>query len=185
MDHPQNHHLRTFLLIQLIKRKQPRLASMIEASKPLSVREMFELIYESQTVIAGQMYETFIKNKLDAILLPGFASCAPKLGQIGKLQYCFSFNSSWNSIAYPVGSLPVTTVMRGQTEFEDEFNDFYTNGIRSALKDSEGMPVGIQIAAVPKKDENILYIMKILEDKLHFREKNICPVLTENLQKKA
>ena len=47
------------------------------------------------------------------------------------------------------------------------------------------MPVGIQIAAVPKKDENILYIMKILEDKLRFREKNICPVLTDNLQKKA
>ena len=53
------------------------------------------------------------------------------------------------------------------------------------MKDSEGMPVGIQIAAIPKKDENILYIMKILEEKLRFREKHICPVLTDSMGKKA
>ena len=86
---------------------------MIYASKPLTVKEMFELIYESQTLVSRQVYETFVKNKLDAIILPGFASAAPKLGNIGKLQYCFAFNSSWNVIAYPVGSLPVTTIMRG------------------------------------------------------------------------
>lgn len=151
---------------------------MIEASRPLSVRQIFELIYESQTIVARQVYEMFVTNKLDAVIFPGFASVSPKLGQMGKLQYCFAFNSSWNVISYPVGSLPVTTVQQGETEFEDEYNDFYTNGIRSAMKDSLGMPVGIQIAALPQKDENILYVMKTLEEQIKFREKFTCPVLT-------
>ena len=42
--------------------------------------------------------------------MPAFSTPAPKLGTVGKLQYCGAFSASWNVIEYPVGSLPVTTV---------------------------------------------------------------------------
>ena len=71
---------------------------------------MFQLIYEAQTQISRQVFEVFSRNKLDAVLMPGFATAAPKSGTIGTLQYCFSFNTPWNVIAYPTGALPVTTV---------------------------------------------------------------------------
>ena len=83
---------------------------MLELSKPLSVRQIFEMIYESQNIIARQIFEVFSRNKLDAVVTPGFPTAPPKLGTIGKLQYCLAFNTPWNVIAYPAGTLPATTV---------------------------------------------------------------------------
>lgn len=94
--------------------------------------------------------------------MPGFVTPAPKLGTTGKLQYCLGFQTPWNVLGYPVGALPVTTVEHGETDFKDRYNDFYTNNIRSTLKGSEGMPVGVQVGALPKNEEKILYVMKQL-----------------------
>ena len=98
-----------------MRKRQPRLCKVIEASGPLSVRQVFEKIYEYQTVKARSIYEIFCRNKLDAIILPGFGSATPKLGSIGKLQYCFSLTVPFNVLAYPVGNLPVTVVQNDET----------------------------------------------------------------------
>ena len=45
------------------------------------------------------------------------------------------------------------------------------------MKESEGMPVGVQVGGLPKHEEKILYVMKQLEDKIQFRQKYLCPSL--------
>ena len=44
------------------------------------------------------------------------------------------------------------------------------------MKDSEGLPIGVQVVSTPFNEEKILYVMKVLEDKLEFRKKHPYPI---------
>jgi hypothetical protein len=45
-----------------------------------------EMIYEIQVKKAKEMLSYFVDNKFDALILPGFAVPAPKLGEV-KVKY--------------------------------------------------------------------------------------------------
>jgi|JI10StandDraft_1071094.scaffolds.fasta_scaffold5613197_1 Asp-tRNA(Asn)/Glu-tRNA(Gln) amidotransferase A subunit family amidase len=40
------------------------------------------------------------------------------------------------------------------------------------MKGTEGLPVGIQVVSYPGKEEEVLQIMKQIEDKVAFRQNN-------------
>jgi hypothetical protein len=44
---------------------------------------VMELIYEIQVKKAKEMLSYFVENKFDALIMPGFALPAPKLGEVG------------------------------------------------------------------------------------------------------
>jgi Asp-tRNA(Asn)/Glu-tRNA(Gln) amidotransferase A subunit family amidase len=59
----------------------------------------------------------FVDNSIDAIIMPGFAIPAFKHGSMAVilffmqgLQYCLAFNTGWNVVHYPAGSVPVSLV---------------------------------------------------------------------------
>lgn len=70
-----------------------------------------------------------------------------------------------------MGTVPVTLVKQDEQTFEDEFNDFYTRNGKKTLEGAAGLPVGVQVAALPNSEEKVLYLMKELEKEIGFREK--------------
>ena len=43
--------------------------------------------------------------------------------------------------------------------------------MRNTIKDSVGLPVGIQVISLPKNEEKILYLMEQIEKEIKFNEK--------------
>lgn len=77
---------------------------------------------------------------------------------------------------FPSGTLPVTVVREDEQSFEEKVhNDKFTQLIKESMKDSQGMPVGIEVIGTPFKDEKVLAVMKILEDKFSFYENHPYP----------
>ena len=48
------------------------------------------------------------------------------------------------------------------------------------MKGSKGLPVGIQVVSYPGNEEEVLLLMKQLEDKIRFRESNKSKASREN-----
>lgn len=46
-----------------------------------------------------------------------------------------------------------------------------------SMKEAGGLPVGVQIVSYPGQEEEILYVMKQLEEKAKFREKHLCKTM--------
>ncbi len=69
--------------MQLIAERQPRLAKMIKATKPMTIIELFQNMYDIQNKSSHKIYKVFTSNQLDALVMPSFATPAPRLGEIG------------------------------------------------------------------------------------------------------
>lgn len=50
---------------------------------PLYPGELQERTYVAERLIAGQVYQEIAKNRLDAIIMPGFVTPAPLHGEAG------------------------------------------------------------------------------------------------------
>ena len=85
---------------------------------------------------------------------------------VNALVYCFV----WNVVAFPSGVVPVCLVKSDETEYKDEFNDFISDAGKRHMKNSEGMPVGLQVVGLPYKDELVLKGMKLIENIFQFHK---------------
>lgn len=78
----------------------------------------------------------------------------------------------WNILNYPAGSMPVTTVQPDEQHFEDFHHDIIYRTCNESMKESAGLPVGIQVVSYPGQEEEILHLMQQLEPKINFRQKH-------------
>lgn len=70
----------------------------------------------------------------------------------------------------PCGVVPITHVKEEEQVYEDEFNDKYTKCFQENIKESKGLPMGIQVAALPWMDEKCIPIMKLIEGAVNFEK---------------
>ena len=74
------------------------------------------------------------------------------------------FNYLANLVDAPAGVVPVTKVLKGEDQvYQDDINDNLTDIIRSDMKDTVGMPLGVQVLGLPYQDEQTLAVMKLIE----------------------
>lgn len=69
--------------MQFIAERQPRLAQMIEATKPMTIIELFQNMYDIKSKSLYKIYKVFTSNQIDALVMPSFVTPAPRLGEIG------------------------------------------------------------------------------------------------------
>lgn len=80
----------------------------------------------------------------------------------------------YNILNYPAGVVPVTVTRSDECEYQvpKEERDILSRLVGKAVTGSEGLPVGVQVAALPWHDETCLRVMKDLEDAIG---RNFCP----------
>ena len=59
--------------------------------------------------------------------------------------------------------------MADEQVFSDHHNDHWTNLLKATAKDSEGMPIGVQVIAHSFEDEKCLGVMQAIEKKIQYR----------------
>ncbi len=140
----------------------------------MNVREYWERIGDKAEYC--EIYKKFmIEERIDAILMPAVGLPAPPHGMIGDLLCAVSYCTIMNLLHWPSGVVPITTVEDDETHYnmEDlpvEQRDSYATLAHKAMQGSTGMPVGVQIATPPWKDELCLSIMGDLERVIDFQE---------------
>ena len=109
------------------------------------------------------------KEGIDVLIAPGFALPAFQLGASKDLSVATCSTILYNFLNFPSGAVPVTTVNSNDVSFKrNPSKDVWEKKAALVDKDSEGLPVGVQVISYPWRDELVLRVMKELEEKIKF-----------------
>ncbi|EGT33861.1 hypothetical protein CAEBREN_20949 [Caenorhabditis brenneri] len=134
------------------------------------MRKMHEKIEDYRHEFVMAMRE----KSLDAIVCPSFGCPPPHHGVPNRLLSASSYTALYNLIDFAAGTVPVT-VHRKEDEIElrkMKTEDSWDRKIVSESKNCDGLPVAVQIAAPPFREEMCLRLLKEVEDRIGLYKKN-------------
>ena len=111
--------------------------------------------------------------------LPGLGTPALLHGGSRDLTVACSYTFLYNVLHYPVGTVPIGLTESHQCTYESATVDAFSAKAAQTVAGSEGLPVGVQVAALPYRDEMVLRVMKELESRIRFQDR---PKLANELQ---
>jgi len=153
--------------------RMPRLAKMLRAIHAKSSEELYEYHAEMLTYI--EMFtQAWKAADLDAVIAPGLGLPALKHGGSRDLTLACSYSFTYNLLHYPAGSLPIgLTEAYEATSYEcpSEQEDPFAKKARETVMGSEGLPVNVQVVALPYQDEVVVRVMRIIEKAINFKER--------------
>lgn len=141
---------------------QKRLSQLVVASGPIPAKQMF-IEANKQSVLTRQFLTSLKEKNIDFLISPGLGTPAIKHHTGGDLIMTGVYTVVYNFLGLPAGSLPITTVRTDEQTYESKFDDMVTAEAKKCMIDSAGLPVGVQIAAMPFKDEECLALMQHIE----------------------
>lgn len=107
-------------------------------------------ICEDKDLIKGEFLKAWNASQIDVLITPVMPFTAPLKNSNPFLLHQLTFCGFSNVLELPSGSLPVRLVKREETEYEGQ--GFYESKIANSIKQSYGLPVGIQIVAPYMED---------------------------------
>lgn len=124
----------------------------------------------------GEEFDTFFKdNNLDGIVFPGGTVPALLHSTAKELFPAMSLTFVFNALHVPAGTVPITTVREDETVYRSSVHDAWAKEARKVVKNSQGLPVGVQIVCPTWRDEACLRIMSDLEQQANFVGNNDMP----------
>mmetsp|Transcript_1213 Transcript_1213/g.1920 ORF Transcript_1213/g.1920 Transcript_1213/m.1920 type:complete len:576 (+) Transcript_1213:254-1981(+) len=144
-----------------------RKAHIIKAGGKRSVHEYWGIVAELHAY-RDEFIKAFRDLNLDGLLFPAGSLPALPHGASKDLLVAQSYTYLYNLLHWPAGTVPVTTVKETECEFKAAATDEWGSKARAALVGATGLPVGVQVATLPWKDELCLSIMKDLEAALDY-----------------
>ncbi|EGR34573.1 hypothetical protein IMG5_006590 [Ichthyophthirius multifiliis] len=155
---------------------QKRLQKLIETFKELPASEYVSTCYKIQ-ILKQKFIEIFQKNNISSILCPSSGTPAFSHGKNAETVLSCYYNFMWNLLDFPAGVLPITTVLENEQHYKNSLiKDILSKKIDQFMKGSMGMPVGIQVVALPNQDEVALNIMKQIDEKVQFYKNYNYPI---------
>jgi fatty acid amide hydrolase len=110
---------------------------------------------------------------VDVLLCPPHATPALPHTKSAQFAIAGSYAMIFNLLQFPAGVVPVTTVGAGevsrQVDSPNAKGDRFERVAKEVDAKSEGLPVGVQLAARPYRDEEVLAVMLALEDAIRAR----------------
>ena len=105
---------------------------------------------------------------VDAFLCPAMLLPAPPCGVLGTFFPAVLPYVPWNTMNFPAGIAPITKWSKEDTEAMTKYptDDLAYKLVHSYCKDAEGLPLAVQVVARPYKDEQVLRLLRELEDKV-------------------
>jgi fatty acid amide hydrolase len=142
-----------------------RASDAIAAMGPRSVREYFRLSAH-RTLMQREELAAWNDARLDAILCPATATPAALLGETGDFTPAASYSTRYNVLNLPAGVVPVTRVHAGETT-RTLLLDRVDRRAARFEKDSEGLPIAVQLVGRPFREDVVIALMAAIEDAAH------------------
>jgi len=132
---------------------QKRLATMFGKMAPLAELKREQASYREQ----------FAALPIDAIVCPPEHLPAVTHGATDMLAITYGFAFVFNLLYWPAGVVYGTRVSKGEEHATPPVRDAFGKRWKQVESGSEGLPVGVQVAARPNREDVVLAVMKVLQ----------------------
>ncbi|MBL8739551.1 MAG: amidase, partial [Myxococcales bacterium] len=155
--------VRSGLRHALVALGQERVAWVLSLGGEKTIDELWQLTKRARDYRLA-LVDSMRKAGISAILCPPHATAALPHGKGGQFLLAGSYSMLFNLVQFPAGVVPVGTVLESEAQrapsgTEDRFELI----AREVDSEAAGLPVGVQIAAPPFHDEEVLSLMLALE----------------------
>lgn len=112
-----------------------------------------------------EFYDAWTRQKLDIVICPAFGFVAPPYDHFDQTFGGGINQPIYNLLNYPAGSLPVTSVSAADIEDMKKYpqHTLFEKTIKKISVGSEGLPVGVQVVGQQWQEEQVLRVMKEIE----------------------
>jgi len=167
--------LRAGLAQALLALGQERVAWMLSLGGEKSVDALWRLTKQARDYRLA-LLDAMHKLRVSAILCPAHATAALPHGQGGQFLLAGSYSMLFNLVQFPAGVVPVGTVAESEAHREPTgTEDRFETIARNVDGHAAGLPIGVQLAAPPFRDEEVLALMLTLERALEGTERPKVP----------
>jgi fatty acid amide hydrolase len=155
--------LRPVLAAALRLGGQPRLARAIRVRCGADADHGAELA-RRHAEYRSRFASAMAAAKVDVLLCPPSVGPAFRHGSTKDLgPASIAYTSLFNLLAYPAGVVTTTSVRIDETRARPRSRERMMEAARLDDEGSEDLPVGVQVAAAPGREEQVLTVMEILE----------------------
>ena len=153
--------IRATLAPLLAARGEQYAARLLRITGAKSAAEYWELTYQKQQY-CERFWNAAREAGIDAFLMPPFGVPALKHGSGVDLLPAGSYAFLMNLLDAPSGAAPITTVRADETSAPRSQRDRTERHAKLTDSGSEGLPVGVQVAAWPWREDIVLRLMQLL-----------------------
>lgn len=139
-----------------------RLGRMLQAASKQSAAGYLDLAGDRLTY-EQRMRDALQADGFDAILLPASPLPAVRHGDTAGLADFWGSCLLFNVLGWPAGVVPVTRVRAGEESDRPDNREKTEQLARVVEGGSAGLPVGVQIAAPPWREDRVLALMRAIE----------------------
>jgi len=144
--------------------KEPVLPEMLRNIGGKTVADYWKLTVRARGIQA-EVHRAWREAGIQAMVCPPHAT--PALPHDGSRDFTLgaAFSMRYNFVNYPAGVVPVTRVRAGETE-RAKPEGRLAKRAAEVDRGSEGLPVGVQVAARPWREDLVLAVMKAIESRV-------------------
>lgn len=158
--------LRPVLGVGLTIAGQRRLSHLIRTTG-VRAQEETRALMDRRDAYVNRFEAAMTRAGVDALLCPPNALPALKHGASADLgPASVSYTALYALLGWPAGVVPVTRVRPGEVDRRPRAVDMMDRAARRTDQDSAGLPVGVQVAARPHREDLILAVMAAVEGAL-------------------
>jgi fatty acid amide hydrolase len=137
----------------------------------MSAFEFFHAVNSIET-IRMEFFDLWKEKSLDCLISPSWGIPAAAHDKSDLLKHTIIYQVLANVMNLAAGIVPVTKVQNNEQNYEDHINgnDRVAKAASECMKNSEGLPITVQVLTLPFEDEKCLGIMKVIEKNIDFHE---------------
>ena len=140
-----------------------RISDSIMSTNRFSEEEFFPSEVEHLN-LSSKFINRLKKQGITHLISPGLGTPAPLHDTTGDIIPNYVYTSMFNFIGLPTGVIPVTKVNKDEQIYKSNISDMITKKAQEIMQNTEGLPIGVQVSALPFKDEECLALMKHIEE---------------------
>jgi fatty acid amide hydrolase len=138
------------------------MARLVSIARPLSTDLYRQLSYQKQHFVRGAI-DSLAEQRIDAILCPPHALPATQHIKGFDLLVAASYSMLFNLLGFPAGVVATSRVRPGEDQPRRAGRDHVERRAALVERGSSGLPVGVQVAALPWREDVVLAVMSALE----------------------
>jgi fatty acid amide hydrolase len=140
------------------------LVNILREARPRSAAEYWRLTYRLEELTQAFRQRYVMAEHLTAFLTPAHALPAPLHGTSMDLLPAASYAFLANLLGWPAGVLPWTNILPTETNGVETGSAVMNKLVVQTLQNAAGLPMAVQIMALPWREDVVLALMKALEN---------------------
>lgn len=154
-------------------------ARLVSNARPRSAVQYWHLA-DQRSRLAADCLSDVSKAGYDAFVCPPYALAAPPHKVAFDLLAAASYSMLFNLLGWPAGTLSISKIRPGEDAPRPSSADLVIRQARRAEHGSAGLPIGVQVAALPWREDVALAVMRTLEaafqDRADYPGRTLVPV---------